>query len=52
MKMQTRGPQPRTRLVWIVGVLLLCGSVVVARTVVALAPVSRSVSSSRVEPSL
>ena len=31
MKMQTRGPQPRTRLVWIVGVLLFCGSVVVAR---------------------
>jgi cell division protein FtsI (penicillin-binding protein 3) len=31
MKMQARGAQPRTRLVWIVGVLLLCGSVVVAR---------------------
>jgi cell division protein FtsI (penicillin-binding protein 3) len=31
MKMQARGPQPRTRLVLIVGVLLLCGSVVVAR---------------------
>ena len=31
MKIQTRSTQPRTRLVWIVGVLLMCGTVVVAR---------------------
>lgn len=31
MKIQTRSTQPRKRLVWIVCVLLLCGSVVVAR---------------------
>lgn len=31
MKIQARSTQPRTRLVWIVGVLLLCGTVVVAR---------------------
>ena len=31
MKIQTRSTQPRTRLVWIVGVLLMCGTLVVAR---------------------